>query len=189
MVRIVASGLAGGLVYYVWGMLSWMVLPLHVSSMGTMPDEAAVTAALTAQGLESGVYAVPWTDDEDAWSDPESQWTKRHLAGPLYTVFYHRGGGPPMDPKAMIGGLVVDLLGALVAAALLAAALPRCPAFWHRLLFVTGLGAFVAIIAHLGYWNWMHFSTAWTLGFVVDSVVGWALAGAVMAAILKPSSR
>jgi hypothetical protein len=186
VVRPIVAGLLGGFIFFVWGMLTWTIVPLHVATVKALPDESAVTQALKAQDLPSGVYVAPWTDDEEDWNDPESEWTRNHLAGPLYAVFYRSEGGPPMDPKVMVGGLVIDALGGLVAAFLLVTALPRCPAYWQRTAFVTGLGAFAAIITHLGYWIWMNFATDWTVAFVVDTTVGWTLAGAAMAAILRP---
>ena len=48
MVRIIVAGLVGGLVFYIWGMLAWMALPIHVPTMDGLPNESAVTAALKA---------------------------------------------------------------------------------------------------------------------------------------------
>ncbi len=185
MARIGIAGLVGGIVYFVWGMLVWMVIPLHMPTISGLPDEARLTEVLKAQGLESGVYVAPWSDNEADWEDPESAFTKNHVSGPLYSVFYHRDGLPPMDPKVMVGGLVINILAACLAAGLLYCALPLGGGFLGRVGFVTGLGVFVAIVAHLGYWNWMHFATDWTLGFVLDTILGWALAGLAIAAIIK----
>ena len=187
MKRTLIAGVVGGIVFFIWGMLAWMALPLHMSSMGGLPNESVVTQTLKASGLESGVYAAPWSDNEEDWENPNSAWAKAHLAGPTYTVFYSAEGCAPMDPMTMLGGLLIDILGGLVAAFMLCMALPGCQTYGRRVLFITCLGVFVALIAHLGYWNWMKFSTDWTFAFVVDVIVGWALAGAAMAAILKPT--
>ena len=50
------------------------------------------------------------------------------------------------------------------------------------------LVVFLAIMGHLAYWNWMPFAMDYTLAFVLDSVLGWAVAGAAIAAVVKPSS-
>jgi len=53
-------------------------------------------------------------------------------------------------------------------------------------LFVTllGLSAWVAIA--IPYWNWYGFPTDFTMGKGIEQVLGFFLAGLVLAAIVKP---
>ena len=94
--------------------------------------------------MESGVYVAPWLEDEADWEDPESAWNKAHLAGPLYSIYYHREGAVPMHPMLMVRGLIVDVVAATLAAGLLCCALPLRRGYLGRIAFVTALGLFTA---------------------------------------------
>ena len=190
MGRIMLAGVLGAVVYFIWGMAAWMAIPLHGPTVAGLPDEDAVSSLLMQQNLESGVYIVPWPAEDEDWEDPESAFAKRHGAGPLYTIFYHAGGMAPMAPSVLLGGFILDLLAATLAACLLSSSASGCcSTYARRVGFVLGLGIFVGIIGHGAYWNWMNFPLDYTLAFFVDVVVGWTLAGLVMAAIIRPVSK
>ena len=175
--------------YFIWGMAVWMVIPLHTPTLSGLPNEGAVTSALKNQDLDTGVYVVPWSDNSDDWSNPESEWMKNHLSGPLYSIYYQKQGGKPMGAAVMFGGFVIDLLAAGLAAGLLSCATGGCfRSYLSRVGFVTGLGVWVALVGHASYWNWMHFPTDYTIAFIIDCVLGWALTGVVIAAIVRPPS-
>jgi hypothetical protein len=53
-------------------------------------------------------------------------------------------------------------------------------------VFFLGLGAFTSLIAHVSNWTWLGYSTSYTLMAIFDQMVGWLLAGLVMAR-LTPS--
>jgi len=189
MIRILVAALLGAIVYYVWGMLAWMALPLHTPTMTGLVDEAAVTNILTEQNLETGVYSAPMWENEAAMSDPDSAFTKNHLRGPIYTIYYQRDGMVPMGPKVLLMGVTIDFAASLLAALLLScAASGCCQSYWRRVGFVAGLGVFTAVVGHGAYWNWMYFPTDYTIAFMIDNIVGWTLTGLVIAAIVKPTT-
>jgi hypothetical protein len=55
-----------------------------------------------------------------------------------------------------------------------------------RVLFVAGLGLFLAVAMDAQNWNWMHFPPDWTRGFVLDHLGGMAACGVALGAIVKP---
>lgn len=183
MKRVLIAGVLGAIVYYVWGMSVWMVFHLHDSTLSHLPDESPITVAFREQNLETGVYAAPGFESEDQWDS----FVERHRQGPIYSVYYTKEGSEPMGPKVMLGGLVIDLLAATLAACLLtSAASGCCRGYAARVGFVTGLGLFVGLVGHASYWNWMHFPLDYTIMFIVDVTIGWTLTGLVIAAIIKP---
>jgi hypothetical protein len=189
MKQVAIAGIAGAVVYYVWGMMAWMVLPLHLPTIAGLPNESAITDALKAQSLETGVYVIPWSSDAADMSDPNSTFMKNHASGPIYSIYYQREGAVPMGPSVLLGGFVIDLLAATLAACLLSsAATGCCRSYASRVGFVLGLGIFVGLIGHASYWNWMNFPLGYTLAFVADVVIGWTLAGIVIAAIVRPGA-
>ena len=187
MTRIIVGGVAGAVVYFIWGMLAWMVLPLHTPSMHGLNAETEITKALTNEGLETGVYVAPWTNDESDWQDPDSEFMQRHTAGPIYSIYYQRDGSAPMNASVLTGGFVIDLLAALLAARLLSCVGSCGGQYLSRVAFVAGLGIFVALVGHASYWNWMHFPWDYTVAFMVDVAVGWTLAGLAIASFVRPT--
>ncbi len=189
MTRILVAAGLGAVVYYIWGMLAWMALPLHTPTVGGLPDETAVTSLLKEQDLKTGVYTAPMWETEADMGDPESAFSQNHLAGPIYSIYYHREGMVPMGPKVLLMGFVIDFVAALLVAMLLScAASGCCQSYGYRVGFVVGMGIFTALIGHVSYWNWMNFPLDYTIAFVIDNVVGWTLAGLVIAAIVKPAT-
>ena len=173
MARIISASVAGAVVYYIWGMLTWMVLPLHGPTIQEMPAEQSIIDSIQAQNLESGVYIAPFAIDPASMSDPSSEFVKKHQAGPILSIFLRREGAEPMSAGMLLGGFVIDLLAAGVAVLMLLSLGPCGNNYWCRVGFVAGLGIFVAIVGHLSYWNWMYFPLDFTIAFVIDVAVGW----------------
>ena len=189
MTRIIIAGAVGAVVYYVWGMLAWMVFPLHAPTIHALPAEQVIVDALQAQNLESGVYMSPFVDDSVNMSDPESEFVKRHTAGPIVSIYFQKEGAAPMNAGVLAIGFVIDLLAALLAACLLSSIGPSGRSYGYRVGFVTGLGIFVALVGHLSYWNWMHFPLGYTVAFMIDVTIGWLLAGLAIAAFIRPRTN
>jgi|GEM_PF-308738 len=186
MGRIITAGVVGALVYFIWGMLAWMALPLHTPTMNELPQERAIADALRSQNLESGVYVTPFMKNSDDPGNPESEFSTNHNAGPIFSIIYRKDGGAPMPPQMMMGGFVVDLLAALLAATLLSCMGGCGKSYWKRVGFVAALGVFVALIGHVGYWNWMNFPLDYTIAMAIDVIVGWTLAGLAIAFFVHP---
>lgn len=186
MTRIITAGAVGAIVYFIWGMMAWMAVPLHDSSVHALPGERAVVTTLQDQNLSSGFYVAPYASSSEEMGDPDSEFMKNHTAGPILTLVYRKDGAAPMGPSMLLGGFVLDLLSAMLAACLLSSIGPCGRSYWCRVGFVAGLGVFVALVGHMAYWNWMYFPLDYTIAFVVDVVVGWTLAGLAIAALIKP---
>ena len=48
------------------------------------------------------------------------------------------------------------------------------------------MGVFEWLDINVSYWNWYKFPTAFTVASLVEQLIGWTLAGLVMALILRP---
>jgi len=189
MTRILLAGVVGAVVYYIWGMAAWMLIPLHTPTLAGLPEQDAIRTALQSQDLQTGVYVIPWSDDESDWQEPESELSQNYRSGPLVSIYYRQDGSEPMPTRMLVGGFVIDLLAATLAACLLSGALGCCRGYASRVGFVLGLGIFVALVGHASYWNWMHFPAGYTIAFMVDVIVGWTLAGLAIAAIVRPEAK
>ena len=185
MTRIVIAAILGAIVYFVWQMAMWMFVPLHGPTVHQLPDENVVRDVLVAQKLESGLYSLPYGSDEEMM-DPESEFGKRHKAGPIVSIFYRHQGADPMPPLTMGIGFATDLAAAFIISLLLSCTGSCCVSYFRRVGFVAAFGIFLALTAHVSYFNWMRFPLDFTLAFIVDAIVGWFLAGLVIAAIVRP---
>jgi hypothetical protein len=92
----------------------------------------------------------------------------------------------------MTGGqLVIELttnvLSSFIAAVLVHMTLGSVRSFFKRALFVAVIGLSAGIAVNVPHWNWYGFPAAFTLGEIVEHVVGFGIVGLVLAAILKPA--
>ena len=186
MKKILIGGIVGGIVIFVWGAVSHMVLPLGETGIKQIPNEDAVIAAMRQSIPEPGLYFFPGMDMSHKPSDEEQKaWTAKYTAGPTGILVYHPQGEAPVSPRQLLTELASNVLMALLAAFLLSMA---SGSFGRRVLFVALLGLFSWLSISVSYWNWYGFPTDFSLAEAVDQVVGCFLAGLVLAAIVKPPS-
>lgn len=95
--------------------------------------------------------------------------------------------GDPFSPWLLGRGFALNLVAAFLAAALLAAAAPALPRFGSRVLFVSLLAGFAALQSRLVDWNWWGLPLDTSLVAAFDLVIGWTLAGLVLAWRLSPA--
>ena len=53
------GALVGGAILWVWGAVSWMLLPWHHATFRAFADEGAVERTILVAAPESGVYGLP----------------------------------------------------------------------------------------------------------------------------------
>lgn len=53
--------IVAGLVLFVWGFISWAVLPWHMMVANGFADEAAVSQVLKENAPQEGVYYLPFS--------------------------------------------------------------------------------------------------------------------------------
>lgn len=191
--KILVAGVLGGVVLFLWGSISHLVLPLGEIGIKTIPNEAGVMAAMRANLSERGFYFFPGYEQTPDMSDEERQavvreWQEKYEAGPIGILIYNPRGRKALSLGQLLTELLSDVLAALVAAFLLAQAAPTLAAYGVRVLFVVLLAVFAVLNTTMAYWNWYSFPTDYTLATIADEVIGWALAGAALAALLKPKA-
>jgi hypothetical protein len=113
------------------------------------------------------------------------QFQQKAASGPYGVLIYHPNGGEVLSMPRQLGtefGLNVAV--ALIAAILLAWA--GLASFASRLGFVTLAGVMVALLTNVEYWNWYGSPANYTLGLMATQVIGFFLAGIVIALIVRP---
>ena len=88
-------------------------------------------------------------------------------------------------PLHMAVGLGIQILGAgLVTGLLLLVKKPKT-SFTEKLGFVILFALAAGVICHLPFWNWWGFNVRFTLLSLADLLIGWFLAGLVIAKVVS----
>ncbi len=191
MKKILIAALAGGLALFIWSALSWTTLPLHKSSIHTIPNEDFVATVLKTGIPSKGVYLFPaspgMTGDlpADQAKAPAETFMKKMQTGPNFWLIYDPSGYDPAMAGQYIWGFILDLIAAILAAWLLSRSTARGASYVSRVVFCGTLGIFASFVSFLPAWNWMGYPMDYTTAMVADAVIGWLIAGLVIAAIVK----
>ena len=185
MSRTILAGFLGALVLMIWGFLSWDVLPFHGKTMHTLSNEDAIITALKAGNAESGTYQIPGPGDASAAAKKAQM--QKMMAGPIAWLHFQSEGYGELDVMYFIKGFLVCFFSAMIAASLLGKlSWSLASKFGARVRFVMTLGFFLAVAGRLNDWAWMGYPTDFSLNLLADDLIGWSLAGLVIAWRIKP---
>lgn len=178
------GGLLGGLAYYVLLSLAWTVLPFHMAAMNDLDDTRPVAQAMTDAGMETGVYTLPSMSE---WEADEEAFNARHRSGPVAFVVFKAEGHEPMAPMTFVNGILLCLAQGLIVAFVVGLFVDRMPSYLHRVMVVTLIGLLTAVAGPVTTANWFYYPAGWVWAEIFDHVVGYMLAGLVIAAFVKPA--
>lgn len=189
--RILVSSAVGSLVVFLWGAISWAALELWGDAAVKLADdaEARMIEGLDAVLDRTGVYFAPSAPEHaaDAPAEVRQQameaWAASHREGPVAMVIFQQEGFEPMAPSIMATGLAIDFVAALLVAVVMVAV---GGGYGRRFAAGLGMAVFAALTGHGRYWNWFQFPDAWSTAMAADQIIGWTLATAFMAAIVRP---
>ncbi len=182
--KIVLGGIVAGIVVFIWGAISHMVLGLGEAGIKGLPNEEAVLSALSANVTEPGFYFFPWGDMGGS-KEAMDAWAEKYRTSPAGIMIYKPQGGEMMPPSMLITELLTNILAALIAAFLLSRAFGNLGGMLGKAVFVALFGLFAGVEVDLSYWNWYGFPASYTLSYMVQHVIGWFLAGLVLAWFFK----
>ena len=187
--RVVIAGILGGLTMFVWLFVAHDFLPLGELGVGEIPNEGPVLGAMQSSIPRPGLYLF-----RGMGLGPNPTMQQRNAAMPAYMkkyeqsphgiLVYHPVSGPFNFGAALAREGTLNLLEGLLAAWLLSyAAAGR--AYSTRTGFVVILGVLASVTTNLEYWNWYDFPGNYVAGYMVTQIIGFALVGLVVAAIVK----
>jgi hypothetical protein len=116
--------------------------------------------------------------------EEKAAWEARFRAGPTGMIVYHAAGDAPVSLKKLSVQFLSDVLAAGIVSYLLSLVIVP---YWRRVGLATLLGLFGLFAISSIYWNWYGFPNVFFLAQGVDMVVGWSLAGAVIAKLIPPA--
>ncbi|QPQ54861.1 hypothetical protein IC614_11160 [Allosphingosinicella flava] len=180
MPRIILGSLAAAIAMFIVGFIFYAT-PLVRFSYATLGNTQAATVqqALAANLPKTGTYFVPNPDES-------SEQTVMYGQGPIATIHYNRGGFAAMDTGALVGGLVLNFIVALLIGSALIGIDARVPDFASRARLVLIFSLAASALMHLGgplfyHHDWPHAIYA----FIADAAT-LAVAGLVIARWFLP---
>ncbi len=159
--------LAAGLVLFVWGFVSWAVLPWHMMVANKFTDEGAVSRVLKDNSPRTGVYYLPFSEKDHG----------PNQVGAFANVLPQ---GTDMNMgKQMSIGLVTQIVSAFLVLSLVS--MTTGLTYWRKVGFFSLVGLTIGFVSHAPYWNWFGFPTSYVIVTILDILIGWILAGLAIA--------
>lgn len=167
---LLIGGIVGGIVVFIWGAVSWMVLPWHDATLQKFSNEDVVAVTLDAYAPDPGVYVLAPGMDESGRLAEDGE-----IGRVVFAAIQ-----PPMPSMnaAMLKNLLAQILAALLVTWLVLKA--ALPSFGQRVLLVLAFAAAASLVGIVPNWIWWGFSTGYTLVNIADLLIGWGLAGLVI---------
>jgi hypothetical protein len=178
--RLLIAALIGGIVMFLWGSVSHMVLPVgEMGVKGPIDEDMVIFAARDGLPRE-GVYILPYLGNEAMQDEHKAAaYSAKAKSSPYAFVVYNPQGVDGMD---MGDNLAKEFVTNTLCAAIVAFVLSLGAFGFGRRVMVAGLmGVFAWLAISVPYWNWYRFPLDFTFGSLIQQVVGWLLAGAAIA--------
>ncbi len=184
---ILLGGLLGGLLLFIWGAFSWMLLPWHTNTLKKFSNEDVVAVTLNAYAPEPGVYYLPNASGA-AGTEEKSVVTEEArpamAEGPI--VFATIQARAADMGGQMARGLVTHIMAAMLVCWIVLQA--GQVSFARRFGLVLVFSVAASLVGLVPGWIWLGFSTDYTLVGIADMLISWALAGLVIAWATAPRS-
>jgi hypothetical protein len=186
--RILAAGILGGILMFVWTSIAHMALDLGEAGIGEIPNEPAVLNAMQSNiGQQTGLYIFPGLGVGKNPTREERNEAMKHMsekiaANPSGILMYHAPGRPFAFAKSLAIEFGTELLEAVLVVCLLA--LTGIASFGGRVGFVVVAGILAAITTNVSYWNWYGFPGVYTASYMLIEIIGFVFVGIVAALIL-----
>lgn len=184
MKKIIIAGIIGGIVITIWGFVAWMGLNFHKDTMKGCPEDEIFSHIFVNSMKDEGVYVIPAMPDSHTEATQKA-YQEKIKSGPIATIFFRPSGGDPTMTKDIIVGTIFNIIAAMLAAWILSRSTASKQSYFARVSFVGVLAIFATITIHISNWNWMYFPLKYTTAMAADLIIGWVLAGLIIAAFIK----
>ncbi len=178
---IAIATILGALIMFIWGGFSHMVLFIG-TGFTALPNENKIIETLQSSIPEQGLYFFPGKDFKKKYTtEEESVFMKKYQYGPVGMLLYRPIGGNPLSLIKMITQFLSNLMSCLIAVLLTSLIIAG---YWKRVFVITILGGLGCISVGMVYWNFYEFPTSFFLAQCIDLLVGFFLAGLLIAKII-----
>ena len=186
--KILLTGILGGIVMFIWTSIAHMALPLGEAGIREVANESAVLSAMQSNiGDQTGLYIFPGPGVEKNATRQEKNEAMKHMAEKMATnpsgiLMYHAPGRPFTIGKWLGIEFGTELLEAILVVFLLAQT--GIASFAGRVGFVLLAGILAALATNVSYWNWYGFPCVYTAGYMFIQIIGFLCVGIVAAFVL-----
>jgi len=182
--RSFLAALAAAFVIFVWQGISHMALPWFHDSLNKFENEAAMVKAIKANAKTDGMYHLPHPDMNDKAAMETAM--KQSESGVSVFLAVRLNGRSGMA-ESMVHQFIYNLLGALFVTFLLTKL--SHSGTGCRVGVTVFFSLFAIVTAILPNWSWWAFSNTFTGFLVFDHLVGWTLAGFVLAKLVPKNDE
>jgi hypothetical protein len=183
MKKILIGSLVGAVILFVWGFLSWAILPMHLQTYMYTPAQDSILKILEENNLESGAYLMPMADNRNVTSSMDSKYheeMERVMAEskgkPMASVFYLREGHI-MNSGTMLRGFFFCFLATLAASIVLFPGMMAMSSFFGRWWLALMVGLLITAAGPLIQFNWMGIPWNYTVDMIMDHLLNWSVLG------------
>ncbi len=181
--KLVKGALLGGIVLFVWGMVSWTVLPWHKIHMQKFKNEERVANAIRDGAEKSGIYVLPNLMNMPRGSEELKSSEQKMREGPfVFASVLLNGKNPDMSMSMVLNFILKVVLAYAVTWLLLQV---KQMSYNRRVGFVTMVGVVIGLSSTMTKAIWFGFPAGFTLACLSEIVFGWFFAGLVIAKMVK----
>ena len=169
------AAVLGGLAFFAWSSVAHIFTGLGETGIQEIPNEQAVVSSMKANMPTSGLYAFPGfglpptaSHSEKMKAMQSDAMQAKMKAGPTGIVVFRAGGMGGITLRPMLIELSTNIVQIFLAVLLL------------------GQTRIVNFVGRWRSWNWYGFPGNYTTAYIAVIAVGFAVAGLVAAAIVKP---
>lgn len=182
MGRILVGAVAAAFAMFIIGFI-FFATPLAKIGSGSVGDAeaAALQQTLSANLPSTGTYHVPS-------GDTPAQ-TVMYGQGPIATIHYNGSGFPVADPGAIVGGLILDLVVALLLGVALLGLREGLPTFNQRARVVVLFSVAAAAYMRLGEPIWFHHDLQHFVYLFIADALTLAAGGLIIARWFLPRAH
>lgn len=165
---------------FIWGFLSWSVIPWHNSQFKSFKNESQILQALQ-QETEKGVYMLPGLATGDGEHRASQDWSELSMK----ETFILAAVRPGPSKRPMVSHLLGSAVFSLIQAILLALILSKSRLHGSSCIGLSVLvGLFVGAASWLPACNWFPYPLSYALPYITDYLVQGLLAGIIFAKLL-----
>lgn len=184
--KLFQAAVLGGIIVFLWGLISWMLLPWHQVTIKQFVNEERVAEVIRENALERGIYLMPSMYTYDNRQTPAvaqqrvEEGREKLARGPVMFASINPQGVNPNMAGSFFISIVINIIGAFFITWIVS---QIKGGYWQRVGFITLIGFLVGFLGLLPAWNWWNFNMSYVVVGMMDLLIGWFLAGLLIAKI------
>lgn len=175
---VIFGSLVGGVIVFIWGMVSWMLLPWHEVHFKDFNKPEQVRECILQNAGCAGIYTLP-----SCRTDAVEFYKQQLIRGPIMFAAIKPHGGETFNlAKNLLVELAIAFAGAAIVTYIVCQ--KKKASFEYRVCIAALMGVFAGIFVSVPIWNWFHFPISFALVGFFDAIAAWSLAGLGIAAVV-----